>query len=103
MACSAAPSQDSPRLMLPSGKLLALDVIHGRVTYCRVSQDFSIYIQPSLTGKFRPAVHIDFCKTCGANGRRKGSLSGLSIMRPSNSAAAQCQCLTADPNIPIIA
>lgn len=34
---------------------------------------------------------------------RKGSLSGLSIMRPSSSAAAQCHPLTADPSIPMMA
>jgi len=41
--------------------------------------------------------------TCGKKGRRKGSLSGFIIKRPSNSAAAQCQALTADPSIPMIA
>lgn len=41
--------------------------------------------------------------TCGAEGRRKGSFSGFIITRPSNSAAAQCQALTEDPNIPMMA
>jgi len=41
--------------------------------------------------------------TFGKNGSRKGSLSGLMIKRPSNSAAAQCQALTGEFNIPTMA
>lgn len=41
--------------------------------------------------------------TCETNGKRKGSLSGLTTRRPRSSAAEQCHARTGDSSIVMIA